>query len=133
MTAVGIIPARLSSTRFPGKLLERINGKSLIAMVYDNANKSSILERVIIATEDKEIADEANEIGAECVITPNTFATGTDRLAWAYRKLELNHDIIFNVQGDEPLLSPKLIDDLFIGFSMFKFFLALDSPKYKIF
>lgn len=117
MTAVGIIPARLSSTRFPGKLLERIKGKSLIAMVYENAQKSSILERVIIATEDEEIADEAKAIGAECVITPNTFATGTDRLAWAYRKLGLNHDVVFNIQGDEPLLSPKLIDDLFLGFS----------------
>lgn len=117
MTAVGIIPARLSSTRFPNKLLKRINGKSLIAMVYENAQKSSILDRVIIATEDEEIADEAKAIGAEYVITPNTFATGTDRLAWTYRKLDLNQDIVFNIQGDEPLLSPKLIDDLFIGFS----------------
>lgn len=117
MTAVGIIPARLSSTRFPGKLLEKINGKSLIAMVYDNAQKSNILDKVIIATEDEEIAKEAEAIGAEYILTPNTFATGTDRIAWAYRRLDLDQDIVFNIQGDEPLLSPKLIDDLFVGFS----------------
>lgn len=117
MTAVGIIPARLSASRFPNKLLQRINGKSLIAMVYENAQKSTVLEKIIIATEDEAIAREAEAIGAEYVLTPNTFATGTDRIAWAYRKLELTQDIIFNVQGDEPLLSPKLIDDLFIGFS----------------
>ena len=117
MKAVGIIPARLSSTRFPNKLLARIDGKSLIAMVYENAKKSSILERVIIATEDLEIVEEAKSIGADYVLTPNTFSTGTDRIAWACRKLELDHDIIFNIQGDEPLLSPQLIDDLFIGFS----------------
>lgn len=117
MTAVGIIPARLSASRFPNKLLQRINGKSLIAMVYENAKKSTVLEKIIIATEDEAIAEEAEAIGAEYVLTPNTFATGTDRIAWAYRKLELTQDIIFNIQGDEPLLSPKLIDDLFIGFS----------------
>lgn len=86
-------------------------------MVYENAKKSTVLERIIIATEDEAIAKEAESIGAEYVLTPNTFATGTDRIAWAYRKLELTQDIIFNIQGDEPLLSPKLIDDLFIGFS----------------
>lgn len=117
MSAVGIIPARLSSTRFPGKLLERINGKSLIAMVYENALKSTILDRVIIATEDEVIAEEARRIGAEHILTPNSFATGTDRIAWAYRRLELDYDIVYNIQGDEPLLSPKLIDDLFVGFS----------------
>lgn len=117
MTAIGIIPARLSSTRFPGKLLERINGKSLIAMVYENALKSTILDRVIIATEDEVIAEEARRIGAEHILTPNSFATGTDRIAWAYRRLELDYDIVYNIQGDEPLLSPKLIDDLFVGFS----------------
>lgn len=117
LTAVGVIPARLSSTRFPGKLLERINGKSLIAMVYENAQKATSLVKVIIATEDEAIAKEAEAIGAEYILTPNTFATGTDRIAWAYRRLELDNDIIFNIQGDEPLLSPKLIDDLFIGFS----------------
>jgi len=117
MTAVGIIPARLSSTRFPGKLLERINGKSLIAMVYENAQKAKTLDKVVIATEDEAIAKEAEAIGAEYVLTPNTFATGTDRIAWAYRRLELDQDIIFNIQGDEPLLSPQLIDNLFVGFS----------------
>lgn len=117
MTAVGIIPARLSSTRFPGKLLERINGKSLIAMVYENAQKAKTLDKVIIATEDEAIAKEAEAIGADYILTPNTFATGTDRIAWAYRRLELDQDIIFNIQGDEPLLSPQLIDDLFVGFS----------------
>lgn len=117
MTAVGVIPARLSSTRFPGKLLERINGKSLIAMVYENAQKATSLEKVVIATEDEAIAKEAKAIGAEYILTPDTFATGTDRIAWACRRLDLHHDIVFNIQGDEPLLSPKLIDDLFVGFS----------------
>jgi 3-deoxy-manno-octulosonate cytidylyltransferase (CMP-KDO synthetase) len=117
MTAVGIIPARLSSTRFPGKLLERIDGKSLLEMVYENAKKSTILDKVIIATEDNKIVAEAEAIGADYIHTPNTFATGTDRIAWAYRRLDFEYDIIFNIQGDEPLLSPKLIDDLFIGFS----------------
>ncbi|TNE32847.1 3-deoxy-manno-octulosonate cytidylyltransferase [bacterium] len=117
MTAVGIIPARLSSTRFPKKLLQKINGKSLIALVYENALKSNILQKVIIATEDEEIVNEAIKIGAEYILTPDSFSTGTDRIAWAYRRLELDHDIIFNIQGDEPLLSPALIDKLFVGFS----------------
>lgn len=86
-------------------------------MVYENAKKATILDRVIIATEDEEIAKEAEAIGAEYILTPNTFATGTDRIAWAYRRLDLDQDVVFNIQGDEPLLSPKLIDDLFVGFS----------------
>lgn len=117
MTAVGIIPARLSSTRFPKKLLQRIDGKSLIAMVYENAKKSKMLQKVLIATEDEEIAQEAESIGAEYILTPNTFSTGTDRIAWAYRNLELDEDVVFNIQGDEPLLAPELIDKLFVSFS----------------
>jgi 3-deoxy-manno-octulosonate cytidylyltransferase (CMP-KDO synthetase) len=86
-------------------------------MVYENALKSTQLRKVIIATEDEEIAREAEAIGAEFVLTPNTFATGTDRIAWAFRKLELDDDVVFNIQGDEPLLSPELIDRLFVSFS----------------
>lgn len=117
MTAVGIIPARLSSSRFPGKLLKKVNGKSLIQMVYENTLKSKILSDVVIATEDDEIIEEANRIGAKAIKTPNTFTTGTDRIAWASKRLDQEYDIIFNIQGDEPLLKSKLIDDLFVGFA----------------
>ena len=117
MTAVGIIPARLSSTRLPGKMLELVNGKTIVAMVYENAKKATQLDKVIIATEDEEIAQEAENIGAEYVLTPNTFTNGTDRIAWTYRKLELDHDVVFNIQGDEPLLPANLVDELFVGFS----------------
>lgn len=118
MTAVGIIPARLSSSRFPGKLLKMVNGKSLIQMVYENAKKSKELSDVIIATEDDEIIEEANRIGARAIKTPNNFETGTDRIAWASKRLDQEYDIIFNIQGDEPLLSSDLIDKLFIGFAI---------------
>jgi len=118
LTAVGIIPARLSSTRFPGKLLKKINGKSLIQMVYENAKQSEVLSDVIIATEDDEIVEEAKKFGAKIIKTPNTFATGTDRIAWASKRLDKEYDVIFNIQGDEPLLSPQLIENLFIGFSI---------------
>lgn len=86
-------------------------------MVYENAKKSDILSDVIIATEDDEIIEEANKFDAKSIKTPNSFTTGTDRIAWASKRLDIEYDIIFNIQGDEPLLSSRLIDDLFVGFS----------------
>lgn len=117
MTAVGIIPARYDSTRFPGKLLEKVNDKYLIQHVFDNISKSEVLSNLYIAAGDEKIYNSAKEFTDNVILTKGTFESGTDRIAWAYNHLELTEDIIFNIQADEPLLSHKLIDELFIKFS----------------
>ena len=109
--AVGLIPARYGSTRFPGKPLAPIAGKSLIQRTYENASKSS-LERVIVATDDQRIYDHVIEFGGEVIMTSPECPTGTDRLAEAVRSdPELRAaDVIVNIQGDWPCIPPTTID-----------------------
>lgn len=108
--AVGIIPARYGSTRFPGKPLALIAGKPMIQRVYENAVKAKLLTEVIIATDDKRIADLAESIGAKFVMTDTGIPTGTERVAAAAENSDA--DIILNIQGDEPLVPPELLDEL---------------------
>lgn len=117
LDAIAIIPARLESSRLEHKMLSNINGKPLIAYAVENAKKSKYLRRVICATDSEEIAQVAGDFGAEVVITPSTIKTGTDRIAKAYYDLDETADVIFNIQGDEPLLDPETIDTLFERFS----------------
>jgi 3-deoxy-manno-octulosonate cytidylyltransferase (CMP-KDO synthetase) len=110
MKATGIIPARFDSIRLKGKILAQIKGKPIIRYVYERAKKAKLLDEVIIATDDKRIKKAAEKFGAKVEMTPPDVSTGTDRIA---RVAECLHsDIIVNIQGDEPLIHPPLIDSL---------------------
>jgi len=107
MKIVGIIPARYGSTRFPGKPLAEILGKPMIQWVYENAAKSKILDKIIIATDDKRIFDAALKFTKDAILTPE-FNSGTDRLAFVAKNIDC--DIAVNIQGDEPLIKAGIID-----------------------
>jgi 3-deoxy-manno-octulosonate cytidylyltransferase (CMP-KDO synthetase) len=108
---VAVLPARWGSTRFPGKALHPIAGRPLIQHVWERCLKAKKLAGVIIATDDMRIAEAAFNFGAEVALTSRKHKTGTDRVAEVAGSLR-NVSHIINVQGDEPLISPKLIDQL---------------------
>jgi len=107
-----VIPARYASTRFPGKPLADIAGKPMIQHVYERALLSEA-ERVIVATDDQRIADVATGFGAEVCMTREDHPSGTDRLQEVVHKLGFYaDDIVVNVQGDEPLIPPRVINQV---------------------
>jgi 3-deoxy-manno-octulosonate cytidylyltransferase (CMP-KDO synthetase) len=110
MGTIGVIPARYASTRFPGKILAMICGKPLICWVVENACRASRLDEIIVATDDKRIADTVKGSGAVAVMTREDHQSGTDRIAEAVEGRDA--DVIVNIQGDEPLIDPGLIDRL---------------------
>lgn len=108
---VAILPARWGSTRFPGKALHLIAGRPLIQHVWERCRRARKISRVIVATDDPRIAGAASAFGAEVAMTSPRHRSGTDRIAEVAAKLRgVSH--VINVQGDEPLISPKLIDRL---------------------
>ncbi|UAY51347.1 3-deoxy-manno-octulosonate cytidylyltransferase [Ferruginibacter albus] len=109
---VGIIPARYASTRFPGKPLADIKGKSMIRRVYEQASQSSLLKKIIVATDDERIYDHVKGFGGEVVMTAIHHPSGTDRCWDALQQLNENYQYIINIQGDEPIINPKQIDEL---------------------
>jgi len=109
--AVGIIPARWGSTRFPGKALHLIAGKPLLRHVWERCRRAKKLDKLIIATDDFRIAEAAFDWGAEVAMTSPNHASGTDRIAEVAKKLKQFAHVV-NVQGDEPLIDPKLVDRL---------------------
>ncbi len=112
MQRIVIIPARYASTRLPGKPLLDICGKPMLLHVYEQAKKSS-MDRVIIATDDKRIYQTMDELGCEVYMTSDTHQSGTDRLAEILNIIGAGEDdIIVNVQGDEPLMPPEVIDQV---------------------
>ena len=108
MHAVGIIPARYASTRFPGKPLATIAGIPMIQHVYQRTRAAKRLDDVLVATDDERIALACRAFGAPVIMTRADHPTGTDRLAEASRSLDA--DIVVNVQGDEPLIEGFVID-----------------------
>ncbi|MDD2853280.1 MAG: 3-deoxy-manno-octulosonate cytidylyltransferase [Desulfuromonadaceae bacterium] len=108
MKITAVIPARYASTRFPGKALAEIDGRPMIQHVYERTAQSKLVGRVIVATDDSRIADAVNSIGGEALMTSTSHETGTDRLAEVAAGLDA--DIVVNVQGDEPLIDPAMID-----------------------
>jgi 3-deoxy-manno-octulosonate cytidylyltransferase (CMP-KDO synthetase) len=106
---VAVIPARYESKRFPGKVIAPLAGKPLVVHTYEQACKSTLVSRCVIATDDARVAEAVKPYGAEVVMTRTDHATGTDRLAEVAEAIEA--DIYVNVQGDEPLIDPKTIDD----------------------
>lgn len=108
MKITAVIPARYASTRFPGKALAEIDGRPMIQHVYERTARSKLICRVIVATDDARIATAVTQFGGEVVMTSVEHETGTDRLAEVAAGLDA--DIIVNVQGDEPLIDPAMID-----------------------
>lgn len=110
-SSIGIIPARYGSTRFPGKPLAMIAGKTLLQRTYENAVLCQALNRVIVATDDERIMQHVQAFGGVAVHTSATCATGTDRLTEAYfSNTAFESDIIVNIQGDEPCMAPSTIE-----------------------
>ena len=117
MRTLCVIPARYASTRLPGKPLADICGKPMICRVLERASRAQKPEKVIVATDDQRIYDAVRAEGSEAILTRADHPTGTDRLAEvaeAYPEV----DLIVNVQGDEPLIEPSVIDDLIAPFEM---------------
>lgn len=108
MKVLGIIPARYAATRLPGKPLVLLRGKTLIQRVYENAQKSALIDQLIVATDDQRIFDHVKSFGGECRMTPAELPSGTDRCAYVAQASDA--DIVVNIQGDEPFLSSEIID-----------------------
>ena len=110
MEAIGIIPARFGATRFDGKLLADLCGKPVIQHTWENAKKSKAIEDLIIATDDKRIYNACKGFGAKVIYTSKAHKSGSDRLTEIVASIETN--IVVNIQADEPLIHPSMIDDV---------------------
>lgn len=108
-TAIAIIPARFGSTRLPGKPVIEIAGKTLIEHVYRRVEKAKLISRIVVATDDARIARVVEQFGGEVVMTRGDHSSGTDRLAEVAERLPPDA-LVVNVQGDEPLIEPFVID-----------------------
>lgn len=108
MKIAGIIPARYASSRFPGKPLVDIGGKTMIRRVYEQALKAKSLTEVIVATDDVRIFNEITDMGGKAVMTSATHNNGTERCAEIAAQLDVN--VVINIQGDEPFIQPEQID-----------------------
>ena len=108
MNVIAIIPARYGSSRFEGKPLVDILGKTMIQRVYEGVCRSRLIEEVLVATDDQRILDEVHRFGGKAVMTSRAHPTGTDRLAEVARKRKVG--IVVNVQGDEPLIDGRVVD-----------------------
>lgn len=108
--AIGIIPARFDSTRLKGKPLADINGKPMVQHVYENTIKSSILDDVIIATDDESIKEAVENFGGKVILTSKDHLTGTDRISEVAENLDVQ--VVVNIQCDEPFIKPGMIDEV---------------------
>lgn len=109
MKVVAVIPARYASSRFPGKALADLAGKPMVQHVVERAAQAKSVHRVLVATDDERIAAAVRTFGTEAVLTDPHHPSGTDRIAEAIR--EVACDVVVNVQGDEPLLPPAMVDE----------------------
>lgn len=116
MKVLCVIPARYASTRLPGKPLKDIAGKPMVCRVYERAAKAKNVAKTIVATDDERILAAVQKNGGEAMMTRKDHATGTDRLAEVAASFP-DVDLIVNVQGDEPLIEPSLIDALIAAFA----------------
>ena len=111
MKILGIIPARFNSTRFPGKPLVMINDKPMIEHVWNGVSGTGLVDRVVVATEDKRIVEAVHAFGGEALMTSKNHKSGTDRCGEAIQKIEgiNDYDVIINIQGDEPKVAAEHI------------------------
>ena len=110
MDCLGVIPARYSSTRFEGKVLADISGKPMIQHVWERAKQAKALDELIIACDDERVANIARDFGANVAMTSKGHASGTDRIVEVVNPLDVK--IVVNIQGDEPLIHPMMIDSV---------------------
>ncbi len=109
---IGIIPARYASTRFPGKPLVDIAGKSMIQRVYEQSSKANQLDKVIVATDDDRIYNEIVKFGGHVIMTSSDHQNGTERCHEVVKSVDEVYDYAINIQGDEPFIQPEMIDAL---------------------
>jgi 3-deoxy-manno-octulosonate cytidylyltransferase (CMP-KDO synthetase) len=111
---LGVIPARYASSRFPGKPLAMIDGKSMIMRVYEQTLKTTVLNRVIVSTDDERIFNHVKDCGGEVMMTSESHMSGTSRIGEVVENLsfmsQCPYDVIVNIQGDEPFIDPSQID-----------------------
>ena len=115
MKKLAIIPARYESSRFPGKPLVDLLGKSMIQRVYEGVEKSNVFDKTIVATDDKRIFEHVLEFGGEAMMTASNHGSGTDRCGEVVEKYS-NYAIVVNIQGDEPLVDKKQLKQLVSAF-----------------
>jgi len=116
---LGVIPARFASSRFPGKALAKIAGKTMLQHVFERSSQARYLTHLVIATDDERIRDEARRFGAPVRMTRSDHLSGTDRVAEVASAME--YDLVVNIQGDEPLIDPGAIDSAALS--------VLDDPE----
>lgn len=110
MRLLGVIPSRYASSRFPGKPLIDMLGKSMLQRVYEQVSKAKSLTKVVVATDDERIFDHVKNFGGEVCMTSTNHPSGTDRCQEAYLSTKDHFDFVVNIQGDEPFIDPNQID-----------------------
>ncbi|NBW36882.1 MAG: 3-deoxy-manno-octulosonate cytidylyltransferase [Cytophagia bacterium] len=110
MKILGVIPARFASTRFPGKPLVDVAGKTMVQRVYEQVKKATLVSDVVVATDDVRIMDHVQSFGGKAVMTSATHPSGTDRCFEAYQLMNDEFNYVINIQGDEPFIRPEQID-----------------------
>ena len=118
MKTIVIVPARLESTRLSEKPLIKIQGKSLIYRVYNRIKKCNSKLDIVVATDSYKIAEHVKSFGGKFILTSNKHISGTDRCNEALQSLKEKYDLVINVQGDEPIINPKIIDDIIKKFQL---------------
>lgn len=116
MKTLAIIPARYGSTRFPGKPLVKIHGKTMIQRVYEKAKSANLIDQVVVATDDQRIYDQVLSFGGSVMMTADSHQTGTDRCG-EVAELFSEYETIINLQGDEPFVPSEMIDELVTFFN----------------
>jgi 3-deoxy-manno-octulosonate cytidylyltransferase (CMP-KDO synthetase) len=111
MRILGIIPSRYESSRFPGKPLIDIKGKSMIQRVYEQAKQSNLINELVVATDDDRIYNHVKNFGGQVMMTSTKHTSGTDRCGEVIENYN-DFDIVINIQGDEPLIQPQQLDNL---------------------
>lgn len=111
---IAVIPARFGSTRFPGKVIKPLRGKPIIQWVVEGAQKSSLIQKIYVATDDERVAQICRNLNVDVLMTRADCATGTDRIFEATKNLKF--DVVLNIQGDEPLIDQNYIDPLVQAF-----------------
>lgn len=106
---VGVIPARYGSSRFPGKIIAELAGKPMIQWVYEQARKSTLLDELYVAVDDERVSNCVEGFGGKIIMTDSNLQSGTDRVSAAVEKLD--DCIVVNIQGDQPLFNPIMIDE----------------------
>lgn len=129
MKVLGIIPARYDSSRFPGKPLIDLKGKTMIQRVYEGAQRAHMIDKLVVATDDHRIVTEVERFGGIAILTKSTHQSGTDRCAEVLERFP-DYDIVINIQGDEPLVSAQQLDALLEVFTDIKIQIAtLVNPE----